>query len=153
MPLKTSLPLNCRQGLIAGANAADPSTPVTFGREQAYLGVLVDDLVTQGTSEPYRMLSARAEFRLSLRPDNADLRLTRQGRELGLVQPDRWKEFDRHFQRVQQADELLQSLKMTCNAWQRQGIDVSQDGQHYTVAQVDRTNECIIPVWVIPCLV
>jgi tRNA uridine 5-carboxymethylaminomethyl modification enzyme len=100
------------QGLLAGINAARFARELPSWaprRDQAYLGVLVDDLITRGVSEPYRMFTSRAEYRLSLREDNADLRLTEVGRELGLVDDVRWDAFNRKRDAVATEVERLKS--------------------------------------------
>ncbi|MGC4396906.1 tRNA uridine-5-carboxymethylaminomethyl(34) synthesis enzyme MnmG [Hydrogenophaga sp. T2] len=100
------------QGLFAGINAAlqcRGEAPWLPSRDQAYLGVLVDDLVTQGVTEPYRMFTSRAEFRLQLREDNADMRLTETGRRLGLVDDARWDAFSRKRDAVSRETERLKS--------------------------------------------
>jgi tRNA uridine 5-carboxymethylaminomethyl modification enzyme len=101
------------QGLIAGINAACKVAgrdPITLGRDQAYIGVLIDDLLTRPVDEPYRMFTSRAEYRLSLRSDNADMRLTPLGRQFGLVDDARWHKFQ---DKIVQMDGLRQFLKTT----------------------------------------
>ncbi|MBJ9085899.1 tRNA uridine-5-carboxymethylaminomethyl(34) synthesis enzyme MnmG [Citrobacter freundii] len=100
------------QGMLAGLNAARLSAEKEGWaprRDQAYLGVLVDDLCTLGTKEPYRMFTSRAEYRLMLREDNADLRLTEIGRELGLVGDERWARFNEKLERIEQERQRLKS--------------------------------------------
>jgi len=116
------------QGLVAGINAArsiQGSDPVTVPRTDGYVGILIDDLVSKGADEPYRMFTSRAEFRLHLRIDNADERLTELGRRVGLVQDDRWSAFLR--KRAQR--ELLTS------AIERDRVPSAMDSERPTVAQ------------------
>lgn len=101
------------QGLIAGINAArkiNLKEPLILKRNEAYIGVLIDDLVTKGTNEPYRMMTSRAEFRLVLRQDNADQRLTPIGREIGLASDERWKKYQEKQEKLQKMREKLNIL-------------------------------------------
>ncbi len=111
------------QGLMAGANAAarvQGKKTLELKRSEAYLGVLVDDLTTRGTNEPYRMFTSRAEYRLMLREDNADLRLTELGRQLGLVEDQRWQAFEQY---REQLERLNQSLR---EQWLRPDTDAAR---------------------------
>lgn len=106
------------QGIIAGINAAlkiQNKEPFVLKRSEAYIGVLIDDLVTKGTNEPYRIMTSRAEYRLLLRQDNADLRLTEKGRAIGLVSDERYARFVKRRNSIKQAIELLNEIKIYPN--------------------------------------
>jgi tRNA uridine 5-carboxymethylaminomethyl modification enzyme len=120
------------QGLVAGANAAAAALqlpPLTIDRAQAYIGVMIDDLVTHGVAEPYRMFTSRAEYRLRLRADNADQRLTPLGIALGLVTGEQAARFRADAGSRDRARHLLDSLSATPHQLAAQGIPVRQDGQ------------------------
>jgi len=120
------------QGLIAGLNAAlaaGGSAPFELTRADAYLGVLIDDLVTRGVTEPYRMFTSRAEYRLTLRADNADQRLTQKGIDLGCVGSKRADRFASKMQAISQGRDLAHSLTLTPPQARAHGLSVNEDGQ------------------------
>ncbi|MEQ1617427.1 MAG: tRNA uridine-5-carboxymethylaminomethyl(34) synthesis enzyme MnmG [Terricaulis sp.] len=127
------------QGLIAGLNAARAaggSAPFEINRAEGYIGVMIDDLVTRGVTEPYRMFTSRAEYRLSLRADNADQRLTPKGVEIGCVGAERERVFACKVQEIEAARALAQSLSVTPAQATKLGLQVNQDGQRRDVLQL-----------------
>ena len=123
------------QGIIAGINAyryLKSQNPFIIGRDEGYIGVLIDDLTTKGVLEPYRMFTSRAEFRLLLRADNADQRLTNTGLKLGTISSLRKKLFQNKMQDIKEAMILFKSLKITPNQADRIGLKVKKDGKKRT---------------------
>ncbi len=119
------------QGMVAGLNAARSAAggePISFSRAESYIGVMIDDLTTRGVTEPYRMFTSRAEYRLSLRADNADQRLTPRGIEIGCVGIERAQIFDNKMNALQTAREILGSVNATPNEAAKVGIKINQNG-------------------------
>lgn len=119
------------QGMVAGLNAARSALggePIIFSRTTNYIGVMIDDLTTRGVSEPYRMFTSRAEFRLSLRADNADQRLTPIGISMGCVSTDRRALFENKMERLEAGREKLESMSFTPRELNEKGVKVNQDG-------------------------
>lgn len=119
------------QGIIAGANAglsALDKPPMIVDRSEAYIGVLIDDLITKGTEEPYRIFTSRSEYRISLRADNADLRLTRKGFEHNLVHEKRKNLLDGTISIMQKVIEIFNSYELSPQQWKESGVAVREDG-------------------------
>jgi tRNA uridine 5-carboxymethylaminomethyl modification enzyme len=120
------------QGLAAGLNAALSSSgtaPFVFSRTNSYIGVMIDDLTSRGVTEPYRMFTSRAEYRLTLRADNADVRLTPVAIDLGCISSERQSRFALYQEELDSGRSLLQSLSVTPNEARRAGLNLNQDGQ------------------------
>jgi tRNA uridine 5-carboxymethylaminomethyl modification enzyme len=142
------------QGLVAGLNAARRATGadgVVFGRADGYLGVMIDDLVSRGVAEPYRMFTSRAEYRLALRADNAEERLTPRGIDLGLVGSRRAGVFASRMEALARARALAASLSLTPNEAERHGLHLNRDGVRRTafelLARPDVTVARLAAIW------
>lgn len=142
------------QGLVAGLNAslyAGNADPIHFSRTESYIGVMIDDLTSKGVSEPYRMFTSRAEYRLSLRVDNADLRLTPIGQMAGIIGHDRQKRFADFISDLDRGRELMKSISISPSQAAKQGLKLNQDGQRRSVYEMlaypDITMETLTAHW------
>jgi tRNA uridine 5-carboxymethylaminomethyl modification enzyme len=127
------------QGLVAGLNAArlaGAGDPIIFDRAEAYLGVMIDDLVTRGVTEPYRMFTSRAEYRLTLRADNADQRLTPKGIEIGCVGSERRERFAAKIAALESARARARAASLTPDQGARFGLELNRDGQRRTAYEL-----------------
>jgi tRNA uridine 5-carboxymethylaminomethyl modification enzyme len=127
------------QGLVAGLNAAASAGEggtIVFDRAEGYLGVMIDDLVTKGVTEPYRMFTSRAEYRLTLRADNADQRLTAKGIGLGCVGPERRRRHAQKMSALAQARDFASSVSLTPTQAARHGLFLNKDGHRRTAFEL-----------------
>ena len=118
------------QGIVAGINAGNAAmgrAPFTMSRADSYIGIMIDDLVTKGVSEPYRMFTSRSEYRMSARADNADLRLTAKGRDAGVVSDTRWSTFSDEKAQMDEFRALLEAKTLSAQDWVKHGFSVRND--------------------------
>jgi len=141
------------QGIVAGINAGNAAfgrTPFTMSRADSYIGIMIDDLITKGVSEPYRMFTSRSEYRMSARADNADLRLTARGRAAGAVGDERWSAFNDEKHQLDELRALLEAREMNHRHWKDLGIKVRTDTERRTAFSLLRyanvTSDSLLPL-------
>ncbi|KAL3425768.1 glucose inhibited division protein A [Phlyctema vagabunda] len=129
------------QGIVAGINAglaSQSKPPMILSRSDGYIGIMIDDLITKGVSEPYRMFTSRSEYRMSARADNADRRLTAKGRASGVVGDERWASFSDEFAQMEELQVALKAKSFSAPAWIKHGFTVTNDSRKRTAFEVLR---------------